>query len=332
MSQQQISILLILIGSMSSAIASLNLHGQPLFSTVTTYTLEMATVTVNKSTPCYITEGQVTQCRRKRGMEERPLILQFDNDYYDAIAPSAVVKIESTAVPRSMSPMDIYRGNKLMANKVYSSFDDSFYNTQNNIRQLAIRGRNNVISVGNCGMSTVNFSEFLSCLGMTVQETTTLTATFTETSIRSTGYNTWTVMGCTPAGFPYQYCPSDSTPEVAGPIQSSTTDSIDTGSTTADPNATGLTTADPNATGSTTVDPNATGSTTADSIDTGSTNTADSIDTGSTTADSIDTGSTTADSSDAGSTTIDSTDIETTTDFVSTDTSSPTTTTEQIAP
>jgi hypothetical protein len=25
-------------------------------------------------------------------MEERPLILQFDNDYYDAIAPSAVVK------------------------------------------------------------------------------------------------------------------------------------------------------------------------------------------------------------------------------------------------
>lgn len=92
MSQQQISILLILIGSMSSALASLNLHGQPLFSTVTTYTLEMATVTVNKSTPCYITEGQVTQCRRKRGMEERPLILQFDNDYYDAIAPSAVVK------------------------------------------------------------------------------------------------------------------------------------------------------------------------------------------------------------------------------------------------
>ncbi|XP_046454704.1 uncharacterized protein LOC124202402 [Daphnia pulex] len=297
----KISILLILIGSMSSALASFNPHGQPLFSTVTSYTLEIAKVTVNKSTPCYITEGQVTQCRRKRGMEERPLILQFDNDY-DAIAPSAVVKIESTAVPRSMSPMDIYRGNKLMANKVYSSFDDSFYNTQNNIRQLAIRGRNNVISVGNCGMSTVNFSEFLSCLGMTVQETTTLTATFTETSIRSTGYHTWTVMGCTPAGFPYQYCPSDSTPEVTGLIQSSTIDSIDTGSTATDPNATG------------------------------STNTADSIDTGSTTADSSEAGSTTTDSSDAGSTTIDSTDIETTTDFVSTDTSSPTTTTEQIAP
>ncbi len=188
-----------------------------------------------------------------------------------------------------------------MANKVYSSFDDSFYNTQNNIRQLAIRGRNNVISVGNCGMSTVNFSEFLSCLGMTVQETTTLTATFTETSIRSTGYHTWTVMGCTPAGFPYQYCPSDSTPEVTGLIQSSTIDSINTGSTTVDPNATGPTTAD-------------------------------SLDTGLTTADSIDTGSTTTDSSDAGSNTIDSTDIETTTDFVSTDTNSPTTTTEQIAP
>jgi hypothetical protein len=56
-------------------------------------------------------------------------------------------------------------------------------------------------------MSTVNFSEFLSCLGMTVQETTTLTATFTETTTLSIGYNRMTVMGCTPAGFPYIYCP-----------------------------------------------------------------------------------------------------------------------------
>ena len=57
-------------------------------------------------------------------------------------------------------------------------------------------------------MSTVNFSQFLSCLGMTVQQTTTLTATFTETSIYSNGYVTMTVAGCTPVGFPYQYCPT----------------------------------------------------------------------------------------------------------------------------
>jgi hypothetical protein len=56
-------------------------------------------------------------------------------------------------------------------------------------------------------MSTVNFSEFLSCLGMTVQETTTLTATFTQTTTLSSGYTTFTVGGCTPAGFPYSYCP-----------------------------------------------------------------------------------------------------------------------------
>jgi hypothetical protein len=58
-------------------------------------------------------------------------------------------------------------------------------------------------------MSTVNFSEFLSCLGMTVQETTTLTATFTETSTLSAGYTTMTVLGCLPARFPYEYCPAD---------------------------------------------------------------------------------------------------------------------------
>jgi hypothetical protein len=90
---------------------------------------------------------------------------------------------------------------------ISSSFDDSYLNTMNIFRQLASKGSNNVISVGNCGMSTVNFSQFLSCLGLTVQETTTLTATFTET-ITSMGpnYNTMTILGCTPAGFPYRYC------------------------------------------------------------------------------------------------------------------------------
>jgi len=147
-------------------------------------------------------------------------------------------RIEPTAVPRSISPSDIFRGNGKVANKVYSSLDDSFFNSQNIFRQLATRGRDNVISVGDCGMSTVNFSEFLSCLGMTVQETTTLTATITETYIYSSGYNKWTVMGCTPAGFPFLYCPTDST-SVIDPIESSTTDDTtteftDTGSTLTD--------------------------------------------------------------------------------------------------
>lgn len=43
---------------------------------------------------------------------------------------------------------------------------------------------------------------------MTVQETTTLTATFTQTETLSSGYTTMTVLGCTPAGFLYAYCPA----------------------------------------------------------------------------------------------------------------------------
>ena len=100
--------------------------------------------------------------------------------------------------------------------------DDSYFNSPNVFRQLATRGRNNVISVGDCGMSTVNFSQFLSCLGMTVQQTTTLTATFTETIVSSSGYTRFTVAGCTPAGFPYEFCPkiieNTATTAAGGPI------------------------------------------------------------------------------------------------------------------
>jgi hypothetical protein len=80
-------------------------------------------------------------------------------------------------------------------------------------------------------MSTVNFSEFLSCLGMTVQETTTLTATFTQTTTLSSGYTTFTVAGCTPAGFPYSYCPEmiENTATNNGSVDSTTTSSISDG-------------------------------------------------------------------------------------------------------
>ena len=115
-------------------------------------------------------------------------------------------RIEATPRPRVAKSLDFFN-----AHPVSSSMDDTFSKYQNVFplfRQFAkgVPGRNNVITVGNCGMSTVNFSQFLSCLGMTVQETTTITATFTETSTLSAGYATMTVAGCTPAGFPYLYC------------------------------------------------------------------------------------------------------------------------------
>jgi hypothetical protein len=96
----------------------------------------------------------------------------------------------------------------LDSNAILSSFEDDSYRTSVNIfRQLAVKGRNNQIPVGDCGNSTVNLSQLLFCLGLTVQETTTLTATFTLTKTLSSGFTTLTVAGCTPAGFPILACP-----------------------------------------------------------------------------------------------------------------------------
>ena len=117
--------------------------------------------------------------------------------------------------------------------------DDSYFNSPNVFRQLATRGRNNVISVGDCGMSTVNFSQFLSCLGLTVQQTTTLTATFTETIVSSSGYTTFTVAGCTPAGFPYEYCPKivENTATSSGPVGPDSTSHLPVPSSVSDGDA-----------------------------------------------------------------------------------------------
>ncbi len=71
----QMLILLVLIGSMSAASASFNPHGQPLLSAVTSYTFTVMTTSTIKTMYCYTTEGEVTRCRRKRGIEESPLIL-----------------------------------------------------------------------------------------------------------------------------------------------------------------------------------------------------------------------------------------------------------------
>jgi hypothetical protein len=81
-------VVLILIGLTCSAWASLNLHGQPLLSGATSFTLEIETVNATKPTTCYTTSGQVTQCRRKRGMEEKPM--QFLEGELK-IVPSAVI-------------------------------------------------------------------------------------------------------------------------------------------------------------------------------------------------------------------------------------------------
>jgi hypothetical protein len=80
------NILVVFFAFQSSVWASLILHGQPLFSGVTEYTFEVATSTLEKGIPCYTTSGRVSQCRKKRGMEEEPEIQSEGLE----IAPSAV--------------------------------------------------------------------------------------------------------------------------------------------------------------------------------------------------------------------------------------------------
>lgn len=74
----------------SSAWANLILHGQPLFTGATSFTFEVFTSTLTKPTVCYITSDEVSQCRRRRGIEEKPRIIQFHSDF--GIAPSAVLR------------------------------------------------------------------------------------------------------------------------------------------------------------------------------------------------------------------------------------------------
>lgn len=74
---------------LSSALGSLNLHGEPLFSGLTSFTIAVETLIVEKNSTCYVTSGDVSQCRRKRGIEERPQVLEHYGGF--EIQPSAVL-------------------------------------------------------------------------------------------------------------------------------------------------------------------------------------------------------------------------------------------------
>ena len=60
----------------------------PLLNGATWFAVTAETSTLVQPTPCFITFDSVSQCRRKRGIEERPMIIQNDN--WD-FAPSAVI-------------------------------------------------------------------------------------------------------------------------------------------------------------------------------------------------------------------------------------------------
>jgi hypothetical protein len=60
----------------------------PLLNGATWFAVTAETSTLVQPTPCFITSDSVSQCRRKRGIEERPIIIRNDN--WD-FAPSAVI-------------------------------------------------------------------------------------------------------------------------------------------------------------------------------------------------------------------------------------------------
>ncbi len=83
-------LLLVALQSSTCSAQAFSIFG-PLFDGVTSFTLVTSTTTSTKPTPCFITAGKnVTQCRRKRGIEEKQQIIHFDaEDKF--ITPSAVM-------------------------------------------------------------------------------------------------------------------------------------------------------------------------------------------------------------------------------------------------
>ena len=85
----KLSAFLLLVICLQSTRAQIDLlGGGPLLSGATSFTFVISTTTVTKPTPCFVTSGDVSQCRRKRGLEEKPQIVQHADS---PIAPSPVV-------------------------------------------------------------------------------------------------------------------------------------------------------------------------------------------------------------------------------------------------
>ena len=85
----KLSTFLLLVICLQSTRAQIDLlGGGPLLSGATSFTFVISTTTVTKPTPCFVTSGDVSQCRRKRGLEEKPQIVQHADS---PIAPSPVV-------------------------------------------------------------------------------------------------------------------------------------------------------------------------------------------------------------------------------------------------
>lgn len=90
-----VSLTVLLIAFSHSALAKRRTNlfraaGDELFTTETFTTTTTTTIMSTKGTPCYTTTTSLPECRRKRGMEEKPEIIGFHEDSQD-VAPSEVL-------------------------------------------------------------------------------------------------------------------------------------------------------------------------------------------------------------------------------------------------
>jgi len=65
---------------------------------------------------------------------------------------------------------------------------------------------NSIVVSSSCAGQPLDFSQLLTCIGVTVQQTTTYTATLTVTDVATSGSTRITLGGCTPTNFPYPSC------------------------------------------------------------------------------------------------------------------------------
>lgn len=74
----------------TSALADLTLSG-PLLTDSTVVEVSTKTETSVKGTPCFTTTAAVTECRRKRGFQEKPDIFHVEQSLADIIEPSEIL-------------------------------------------------------------------------------------------------------------------------------------------------------------------------------------------------------------------------------------------------
>lgn len=129
----------------------------------------------------------------------------LSGDYLNNCINDAFYRVETTRAPRSLDKP------KFNSETVLSSIDEAYYDSYKFFRQIAAiagrQGSGNMVTISSDGCSgPVDFSKFLSCIGLTVQNTDTATSWFTTTTTITSGYSTVFLAGCTPPFFPYPLC------------------------------------------------------------------------------------------------------------------------------